>query len=437
MNTDHKQKRAQSCFGFVSDLRLSAFICGSLLLCLLSCLDTRAQSAADQRLQPQIPDSFGVNINFIEPKRGELNMIAAGGFRWVRMDFKWELTERVKGTYDFGPYERLLAALDAANLRALFVLDYGNPLYDGSAPPRTAAARAAFARWAVAAAKRFANHGILWELYNEPNHNQFWPPDPNVNEYIQLAQEVGKEFRASVPAEKLIGPATSGIDFTFLEACFKAGLLDYWSAVSVHPYRQDAPETVSPDYARLRDLIRIYKPGAAIPIISSEWGYSAVWAGMDVEKQGALLAREWLINISNGIPLSIWYDWRNDGMDTQEPEHHFGTVTYQYVPKFPYLAAKTFSKFFDGYVFVKRINVGGLDDFVFLFQKGSDTRIAAWTITKRPHRISLSLGAGKYELINHLGDSLPSVTTPLASVTNVTPEVLIEITDNPIYLRRE
>ncbi|HTG94504.1 MAG TPA: cellulase family glycosylhydrolase [Pyrinomonadaceae bacterium] len=408
-----------------------------VLLIALSCVDATAQGTNDQRLQPQIPDSFGVNIDFTEPKRGELNMIATGGFRWVRKDFKWDLTERVKGTYDFGPYERLLAALDAAGLRALFILDYGNPLYDGGAPPRTAATRAAFARWAVAAAKRFANRGILWELYNEPNNNQFWPPGPNVNEYIQLAQEVGKQFRASVPAEKLIGPATSGIDFAFLEACFKAGLLDYWSAVSVHPYRQEAPETVSPDYARLRDLIRTSKPGADIPIISSEWGYSAVWAGMDVEKQGALLARQWFINISNGIPLSIWYEWRNDGMDAQEPEHHFGTVTYQYVPKFPYLAAKTFSRFFDGYTFVKRIDIGGLDDFVFVFQKGSDTRIAAWTITKRPHRIRLSLGAGKYELINHLGDSLPSVTTPPASVTNVTPEVLLEITDNPIYLRRE
>src|SRR4030095_11321775 len=179
MNTDHKQKRAQSCFGFASDPRLSAFICGSLLLALLSCVDTRAQSVADQRLRSQIPDSFGVNIDFTEPKRGELNMITAGGFRWVRMDFKWDLTERVKGIYDFGPYERLLAALDAANLRALFVLYYGNPLYDGGAPPRTAATRAAFARWAVAAAKRFVNRGILWELYNEPNHNQFWPPGPD------------------------------------------------------------------------------------------------------------------------------------------------------------------------------------------------------------------------------------------------------------------
>ena len=428
MNTDPHPNRARSSLPFLSHPRLFAFICG-LLVVLSSCVDARPQAAADRRLQTQIPDSFGVNIHFTEPKRGELNMISAGGFRWVRTDFKWDLTERVKGTYDFGPYERLMAALDSAGLRALFILDYGNPLYDDGAPPRNAATRAAFARWAVAAAKRFAGRGILWELYNEPNHPQFWPPGPNVNEYIQLAHEVGKQFRAVVPAEKLIGPATSGIDFTFLEACFKAGLLDYWSAVSVHPYRQEAPETVAADYARLRDLIRTNKPGADIPIISSEWGYSTVWAGMDIEKQAVLLSRQWLINTSNGIPLSIWYDWQDDGTDAQNPEHNFGTVTYRYGPKLAYLAAKAFSRFFAGYTFVRRIDVGGVDDFVFVFQKGSDTRIAAWTITKRPHRIQLSLGAGTYELSNHLGDALPSVTT-------LTADVPIEITDNPTYLRR-
>jgi hypothetical protein len=429
MTTDPKPNRARSSLTLLSHPRLSTFICGSLLLGLMLCVDTQAQSAIDQRLQPQIPDGFGVNIHFIEPKRGELEMIAAGGFRWVRMDFKWDLTERTKGAYDFGPYDRLMAALDAAGLRALFILDYGNPLYDDGAPPRTAATRLAFARWAVAAAKHFAGRGILWELYNEPNHPQFWSPSPNVNEYIQLAQEVGKQFRASVPAEKLIGPATSGVDFTFLEACFKAGLLEYWSAVSVHPYRQEVPETVAADYARLRDLIKTHKPGANIPIISSEWGYSAIWAAMDVEKQSAFLARQWLINISNQIPLSIWYDWRDVGTDAQNPEHHFGTVSYQYGPKLGYLAAKAFGKFFGGYSFVKRLDVGGIDDFVFVFQRGSDTRIAAWTTTKRPHRIRLSLGAGKYELMNHLGDWLPVLTT-------LTDEVPIEITENPTYLRR-
>lgn len=40
-----------------------------------------------------VDESLGVNIHFIDPKPGELEMIAAAGFRWVRTDFIWALTE--------------------------------------------------------------------------------------------------------------------------------------------------------------------------------------------------------------------------------------------------------------------------------------------------------------------------------------------------------
>src|SRR6185295_973894 len=155
----------------------------------------------------EIPESFGVNIDFTDPRPGEIKMLSEAGFRWVRMDRKWDVTETEPGRYDFSPYDRLVAALQPYNIHTLFILDYGNPLYDNGAPPRTEATRQAFARWAVAAAKHFAGRGALWEVYNEPNHSMFWPPQPNVQEYIELAKAVGRGFREQVPDEKLIGPA--------------------------------------------------------------------------------------------------------------------------------------------------------------------------------------------------------------------------------------
>ena len=75
-----------------------------------------------------------------------------------------------------------MSGLDRFNIRALVILDYGNPLYDGGAPPRTDGARQAFARWAVAAAKHFQGRGMMWEIYNEPNNAQFWPPRPKAEQ---------------------------------------------------------------------------------------------------------------------------------------------------------------------------------------------------------------------------------------------------------------
>src|SRR5258708_6729007 len=122
-------------------------------------------------------------------------------------------------------------------------------------PLKSDAGRAAFADWAAAAATHFKGQGITWGMDNEPNM-QFWKPKPNVADYVALALAVGKALREAQPGETYIGPATSELDFPFIEACFKAGLLEYWSAVSVHPYRQGGPESVAEEYRRLRMMIR-------------------------------------------------------------------------------------------------------------------------------------------------------------------------------------
>src|SRR6516162_3603478 len=113
-------------------------------------------------------------------------------------------------------------------IHALFILDYGNTLYDSGFPPHTVAGRQGFARWVTAAVQHFQGRGILWELWNEPNLAQFWTPAPNVQDYILLGRAVGDALRAVAPGEAFIGPATSGIPLAFLEACFQGGLLEYF-----------------------------------------------------------------------------------------------------------------------------------------------------------------------------------------------------------------
>ncbi len=131
--------------------------------------------------RPEVPYSLGVNINFTRPRPGEMRMLAAAGFRWVRMDFDWSKTERVKGHYEFHAYDRLLAALERHHMRALWILDYGNALYiPGNigyplTPPTTRKQRRAFCRWVAAAVRHFRGHGIIWEMWNEPNSTAFWP----------------------------------------------------------------------------------------------------------------------------------------------------------------------------------------------------------------------------------------------------------------------
>ena len=123
-------------------------------------------------------------------------LLAAAGFKWVRMDLTWASTERKPGEYDFSAYDRLVAALDKFKLRAVFILDYGNKIYPNAEPPTTDEARAAFAKWAVAAVSRFKGRGYLWEMWNEPNGG-FWKSTDKTGDYIALAKTAGEALRAA------------------------------------------------------------------------------------------------------------------------------------------------------------------------------------------------------------------------------------------------
>lgn len=379
-------------------------------ICVFACATSLAFQAAavpPAMPEPAVPNGLGVNIHFTDPRPGEMEMLAAGGFRWVRMDFGWSQTEPERGHYDFSAYDRLMSALDAHHIRAIFILDYGNRLYEPESSVTTESGRRAFANWAAAAAKHFEGRSIFWEIWNEPNGG-FWKPKADVNQYSAMALAASRAIRKAAPDATIIGPATSGVDFNFLESCFKAGLLEWWDAVSVHPYRQSGPETAAADYGKLRALIAQYAPkGKTIPILSGEWGYSSVWNHFDERKQGDMLAREWLFNLFEHIPVSIWYDWHDDGQNPKDPEHHFGTVANAYhanqspvyEPKPAYVAAKTLTTVLDGYVLAKRLAVGAADDYVLLFQKGNESRLAVWTTGAAAHSVTIPCSPGKFEII--------------------------------------
>src|SRR5437773_86902 len=92
-------------------------------------------------IPPEIPSGLGVNIHFTDPKPNEMEQLAAGGFKFIRMDFSWKATEKTNAAYDFSAYERLLLALKPHNIRAIFILDCSNKLYDNDLSPHTDAGR--------------------------------------------------------------------------------------------------------------------------------------------------------------------------------------------------------------------------------------------------------------------------------------------------------
>lgn len=366
--------------------------------------------------------------------------LAAAGVRWARSGFSWSDTERAPGRYDFSAYDRLVAMLARYHIRALLNFDYTNKLYDHGLSPHTDAGRNAFAAWAAAAARHFRGRGVIWEMYNEPN-GYFWKPKRNDADYIKLALAVGEALKEQAPRAVMIGPAAALIDLPFLKKCFQAGLLGYWDGVSVHPYRQRPPESAAPEYASLRKLIHAYAPrGKDIPIIAGEWGYPGtwLWPGMNNELQADLLARELLSDVAEGVPMTVWYDWRDDGPDPDDQGETYGLVKFRYTggkdlafaPKPAYRAMQTISRALDGYRFSRRLAAGGPTDYVLLFTSGRNQRIAAWTAAWQPSRVGIEGVKGRFRVVGTEGAVLPSIAARRGRIA-------ITLTGAPVYLEPE
>lgn len=407
-----------------------------------------ALSAAD--LPPLVlPAGVGVNIHFVSGHGRDLDLIAAAGFKFVRMDFGWQGIERNKGEYDWSGYDALTSDLEKRGLRAIYILDYSHPLYEETvsaknpingrpeervtASPQHSDSVAAYARWAAAAARHFQGRRIVWEIWNEPNIF-FWRPKPNAPQYATLAVAAAKAVREADPQATILAPAASGFPWEFIETLFQAGALDYLDAVSVHPYRdyKRSPETAAADYHKLRELMDRYAPAekkGKLPIVSGEWGYATHTKGVSPETQAAFLVRQQLANLLDGVPLSIWYDWKNDGDDPAEREHNFGTVSPDLSPKPAYRALQTMTRELGGYHIVRRQATDSDADFVLLLRNAAgQAKVAAWTVGE-PHPAVL-------KLVGRAAAAIP-LTVSAGVVGVVRPErsaLTIRLTALPQYL---
>jgi hypothetical protein len=304
--------------------------------------------------------------------------------------------------------------------------------------------RDGFAAFARTAAGKYAGNHILWEIWNEPNTVRFWGSEANAADYVELVKVAAPGIKEADPTGLVLGPCVSWLDLDWIEDCFQNGLLEWIDALSVHLYRHnyESPETAFADnptqsnsLATVRELIRQYAPTGKenIPIVSSEWGYSLIdWWGnatpIDEQTQARFLARMYLTNLSQGIPVSIWYDWKNNGTDPNEREHNFGMVEADRTLKPAYVACQTLTSVLKGYSIVGRMDTGDKEDFVFVLDKGPERALALWTMGEE-HTITLPMEppAGEVAVTGMLGviSNLSWTDNSLAIVLSQSPQYVL------------
>jgi hypothetical protein len=384
-----------------------------------------------------IGNNFGVNIHGASAR--DFDLIADAGFKFVRIDLTWQAVERSPGKYEWSRYDHMAEELAARKLRPLFILSYSNPIYAPEvevkhgrralrkpAAPKVRVALAAFSNWAAEAARHFARYDPVFEVWNEPDLDAFWPPRSSATEYVALANSACNAVRAASPDAIIIGPGAAKPPTRtlprpeFLSAVLASELAGCLDAISVHPYLHisEMPHA-GQHWQLLRALIA--KEGrsrrAPLPLVSSETGLSTGGGSLlhrppDESAQAFYAVRMLLQNFESGIPISIWYDWKDDGDDESEAENRFGLVRRDLSPKPAYVAVKTAFRELSGLrLACSRHYDNGQADLVF-GGSGSKLKVASWSDAASGAR--LRLPAGAEAVVDMYGQALPHDATHAA-----------------------
>lgn len=378
---------------------------------------------------------IGVNVHRFR-SYAALDLAQEAGFRFVRADLLWERVER-GGVYRFLAYDALMNALHARGMGALLILDYGHPDHGGKVP-RTAEDIAAFGRFAEAAAKHFKGRDVRYEIWNEPDIAQFWPPKPNVQEYAVLLREAMSAIHRADPAAKVVSGGVSRLDLKFLRKVIDPALAGGLSAIGVHPYPKGRPDKIGPEIEKLREWAR-QSFGERLEIWDTEWGYSstnstgrALGNGHSDEgrlQQARLAAREMLTLFSAEFPLGVWYDLQDDGPDAWNPEQNYGLLDANGAAKPAMQAVRTVMTAVRGRRYAGMIQHAPSGLHAMRFDGQADVLFIVWTDK-----------AGKRQTIRYTKDNLVSVTGLMSNAlelkADVSREMLIDVDEasGPIYL---
>jgi hypothetical protein len=161
-------------------------------------------------------------------------LINEAGAGFVRMDFSWNDLEPEAGAFDFVHQDAIVNILEKHDLRLLGVLVYNarweNPQWN-SAPDREK-----YVRYARAVVRHYKDRVKYWEVWNEPDHKDYWQPQDHMKAYTALLQETYAAIKAEDPtARVLLGGLTNSAPFA-LRQVYKNGGRGSFDIMNIHPF---------------------------------------------------------------------------------------------------------------------------------------------------------------------------------------------------------
>lgn len=237
------------------------------------------------------------------------------GVKWTRLGASWSAVEKEKGNYDWTETDKAFEVALKNGITPFITIGGGNSLYSKLStyddpklaeiygyrpepPVKDPAAMKAFLDFAGATVERYKDNIDYWEIWNEPNHRNYWGAPPDGKEYGKLLLETAKLIRDIDPGCKIIGGSMAGINPKFTEDFLSVGSDQLIDIISYHNYGA-VPEERVYKAIELWEVIDRYNPD--IELWQGECGYPSHSSSRDYRGRapwGLNIQAKWLLRQS-------------------------------------------------------------------------------------------------------------------------------------------
>ena len=200
-------------------------------------------------------------------------MMAVAGLRYVRCDFEMRnIPKRADGKWDFSRCDAVIADAEKHGVTVLPIL-WGD---------RTSAwpIERHFDGWrdfVRQIALRYGDRLPVMEIWNEEDISTFWPPAPNVTNYVETLKIAYETIKSVRPSVRVAFGGTAGISTGFIREAYRLGVKDFFDIMNVHPYaHHDMPGipegVVDVGLEELKSLMKAFGDGEK-PVWTTEFGW--------------------------------------------------------------------------------------------------------------------------------------------------------------------
>ena len=156
----------------------------------------------------------------------------------------------------------------------------------------------AFLKYVKAVVVHYKEKIDHWEIWNEPNHRNYWGSKPDGKEYGRLLVQTAQLIRSTDPDCKIIGGSMAGIDPDFTNDFLSVGSDKLIDIISYHNYGP-VPEERVYKAIELWEVINKYNP--KIELWQGECGYPSHSSTRDYRGRapwGLNIQAKWLLRQS-------------------------------------------------------------------------------------------------------------------------------------------